>query len=436
MDHVVEKVAPRGLAALALVALLLGGCRPPAIERVDPETPTPAPTATPAPTPHVPWKKLETGKIFNGLQLNATVETEHGGTATLERETPESYAVDIQVRVRVPQPTTTLEGLAELNPRLPELLPALADLVPAAKVSPFFDDLYRLKIDRIQRMLRRLDQLPSRHNFYDVETILELQDPATGRRALLAQGDMDVDMDGSDGDRLPQMEAGWTNYQPMTSYRWPKIGTTPNPFLAARETKLAELEKEFAVKGLPDARNRELSSAIGPLKLEIGDLKAHSFLISATDPYIVIPGSVITQRTPFTPRLGDYCVVIFGGSIYPAIVGDVGPTYKFGEASLRVCREINKRATAYNRPESDLKVTYLYFPGSADPRRGPPDLERIRARCGELLAEIGGHKGELHAWEDLIKPPPTPTPAPSPSPAASPDPSPSPAPAASPSPSP
>lgn len=416
--------------ALGLIACVLAGCRP-AVERAPTATPSPTPEATPIPVPYVPSQRLETGKIFNGLELRTKLETEHGSAPTAERDTPASYAVEVNVRVRVPEPTTTLEGLEKLNPRFSELLPGLPALVSGGKVSPFFDDLYRRKVDRIQRNLRRLDLLPSRHNFYDVETILELQHPETGRRVLLAQGDMDVDMDGSDGDRLPAMEAGWTNYQPMTSYRWSKLGTSPNPFLAARETKLATLEKEYALKGLPEARNRELSAAIGPLRREIGDLKAHSFLISTTDPYVVIPGSVITQRTPFTPRLGDYCVVVHGGALYSAIVGDVGPTYKFGEASLRLARELNQRATAYNRPESDLKVTYLYFPGSAEPASGPPDLEKWHARCEELLKEIGGYQGELHAWENLIKPPPTPTPSPMPMPT----PTPSPTPEASPSPS-
>jgi len=95
-------------------------------------------------------------------------------------------------------------------------------------------------------------------------------------------------------------------------------------------------------------------------------------------------------------------------------------------------------STPYNRPVSDLKVTYLIFPGTADKPFGPPDLDKLQARCEALVKEIGGASVPLHHWENIIPPPPTPTPTPSPSPSLSPAQSPSPggSPAASPSPSP
>jgi hypothetical protein len=56
---------------------------------------------------------------------------------------------------------------------------------------------------------------------------------------------------------------------------------------------------------------------------------------------------------------------------------------------------------------SDLKVSYVVFPGSRNPERGPPDYKQWRERCEELLEEIGG-LGEgyaLHEWQDLLKKP-------------------------------
>jgi hypothetical protein len=133
--------------------------------------------------------------------------------------------------------------------------------------------------------------------------------------------------------------------------------------------------------------------------------------------------------------VGDYAVVVFGDRIYPAIVGDVGPNDKVGEASLRIAQQINALATPYSRPVSDLKVTYLIFPGTADMPFGPPDLEKIQTRCEKLIQEIGGATVPLHHWADLI---PTPTPTPSPTPVSSPSvtPSPNESPTASPSPEP
>jgi len=149
------------------------------------------------------------------------------------------------------------------------------------------------------------------------------------------------------------------------------------------------------------------------LRAEVGTLKKFSFLIGATDPFIVVPGAFMHGRDPVKP--GDYALVVFGDSIYPAIVGDIGPNDKVGEASLRIAKEINTLSTPYNRPVSDLKVTYLIFPETADKPFGPPDLEKLQARCEALLKEIGGASVPLHHWENIIPPSPTPSPVQSPS---------------------
>jgi hypothetical protein len=180
-------------------------------------------------------------------------------------------------------------------------------------------------------------------------------------------------------------------------------------------------------------RNRDLRIGIQRMKAEVESLQRYSFLIAATDPYIVLPG--IFGRAKDAGKVGDYAVVIFGGKIYPALVGDVGPSDKVGEASLRIAKEINALATPYNRPVSELKVTYLIFPGTADTPFGPPDLEKIRARCEKLVQEIGGASVALQRWENLI-PTPTPTPSPTPTPAPSPSATPSPDESATVSPSP
>jgi len=205
---------------------------------------------------------------------------------------------------------------------------------------------------------------------------------------------------------------------------------------------LKHAEDEYALKTTTPERKRELRDAIAELRAEVGTLKKFSFLIGATDPFIVIPGAFAHGQD--APKVGDYALVIFADAVYPAIVGDVGPNDKAGEASLRIAKQINALSTPYNRPVSDLKVTYLIFPGTADKPFGPPDLDKLQARCEALVKEIGGASVPLHHWENIIPPPPTPTPTPSPLPSpdaiptSSPAQSPSPgrSPAASPSPSP
>jgi hypothetical protein len=53
-----------------------------------------------------------------------------------------------------------------------------------------------------------------------------------------------------------------------------------------------------------------LKDASARIKSEIGDLKKYSFLVAATDPFVVLPLSMFGKRTPFSVGIGDYCVVI------------------------------------------------------------------------------------------------------------------------------
>jgi hypothetical protein len=233
---------------------------------------------------------------------------------------------------------------------------------------------------------------------------------------------MDVDADGSDSDRLPVGTGSPANFKPATSYRWEKKSDAPNPYLAGIEARLKRAEDEYALASTTPARKRELRNAIAELRGEAGTLKKFSFLIGAIDPFIVVPGAFTRGPDPVKP--GDHALVVFGDSVYPVIVGDVGPNDKVGEASLRIAKELNALATAYNRPVSDLKVSYIVFPDTADKPFGPPDLEKIHARCETLVNEIGGATVPLHKWENII--PPSPTPSPTPTPSSSPGVTPSP----------
>jgi hypothetical protein len=378
--------------------------------------PTGLPTPEPTPTRPPPIAgKLDTGRLFNGITLHSSVETTPGADATTERTDPESYVLDLKLNARVPVPNRTIEELAKVTPRLPELLPGLSAMTGPDSVSPLFTELYNTKVRMLRENLVRLDLVLSRHNFFDCQTVLQLQHPQTKRKALLLQADMDVDCDGSDGDRMPASLGAPTNFKPFTSFKWNKKTATPNPYLAGTEERLKKAEDEFAAKATTAERKNDLRKAITQLHTEVATLKKFSFLIGTTDPYIVIPGAFTHGRD--AAKTGDYAVVVFGDGIYPAIVGDIGPNDKVGEASFRIAKQVNPQATPYNRPVSDLKVTYLMFPGTADPQFGPPDLEKLAARCQQLVDEIGGASVPLHHWENII---PTPTPSPSPTPSASP----------------
>jgi hypothetical protein len=377
------------------------------------EAATTSPTPEPTPTRPPPiGGKLDTGRLFNGITLHSSVETTPGADASTERVDPESYVLDLKLNARVPTPNRTIDELAKVTPRLPELLPGLAAMAGPDSVSPLFAELYNTKIRMLRENLARLDLLLSRHNFFDCQTVLQLQHPQSHRMALLLQADMDVDADGSDGDRMPVGTGAPTNFKPFTSFKWAKKTPAPNPYLAGTEERLKRAEDEFAARATTPERKRDLRNAITQLSAEVATLKKYSFLIGTTDPYIVIPGAFTHGRD--AAKTGDYAVVVFGDGVYPAIVGDIGPNDKVGEASFRIGKQINPQTTPYNRPVSDLKVTYLVFPGTADPQFGPPDLEKLQDRCQKLVDEIGGATVPLHHWENIIPPPPTPTPSPTP----------------------
>lgn len=356
--------------------------------------------------------------LRSGIPFKTEVNIGKGGIASKERVDDSSYTAFYQLSLRLPSPAKTMAELETSNPDLSKILPGLPALIEKADVSGWFNRLYDNKSARIRRDAHSLNELLTKHNLYDCETILNLRTPA-GQPVFFMQAEMDVVSDGSDGDRLPVMPdtiVNSSNYQPFTSYGWKKRTSTPNPMVAGWEKRVTGGEKELAAPATTAERKAWLRDRIAYLKRGIADLKSRSFLIAEYDPFIVIPVSLLASSDPFAPKVGDYAVVVHGGKIYPSIVGDGGPTFKVGEASLRMALEINPKASPYSRPVSDLKVSYLVFPGSRDPEKGPPDYEKWSQRCGELLTGIGGlgEGYELHVWKDLLAPPPVADPPPAP----------------------
>ena len=369
--------------------------------------------------------------LFSGIGLKTTLIPSQGDTATEERASSEAYSIEMTLKVRIPKPATTMDQIRRLNPNLGNLLPELESLIGQGKVSGFYHYLYDLKEKAILTNLKRLDKLPTRHNFYDLDTLLELEHQTSKQKVLLMQADMDVVSDGSDGDRMPSFDdyiLKSTHFQPSTSYGWPKLTTKQNPVIPKLEDELQEAREKLKSPKLTREEKAALSARIEEIPRITGDLKKRSYLIGQEDPFIVIPSSLRSYkgRNAWTPGIGDYAVVIYGDQLLPAVVGDYGPTVKVGEASLRIGRQLNPQSNPYLRPVSDLKVTYLIFPDSADATRQAPDYAAWRARCRELLGKIGGLGAgySIFEWEDRLKPksalPASPPPESATSPAAAP----------------
>lgn len=369
--------------------------------------------------PYIPnlglGKVTDVRQMRSGIPFISEVEIQQGGLASKERVDEKSYAVRYQLQMKLPTAAKTIDELQVLNPDLSAMLPGMPAHLVEAKVSRWYPLLYENKATRIRKEAHTLNELLTKHNLYDCETILEFE-AANERKVLLMQAEMDVVSDGSDGDRLavmPDEIVDSTHYQPFTSYGWPKATKTPNPIVAGWTKRLAAARVELKDSKTMAERKVWLKDRIDYLDRGIQDMKSRSFLIAEYDPFIVMPINLLTSPISYAPKVGDYAVVIYGKKIYPVIVGDGGPTFKVGEASLRVARELNPKASPYSRPVSDLNVTYIVFPGSRDEKKGPPDYVKWRERCAELLLDLGGLGPgyELHLWEDLLpKPEPEPVP--------------------------
>jgi len=375
-------------------------------------------TSAPPPPPATPELKLgsitDVRNLRSGIPFKTTVNLENGGIASRERIDGASYTARYDLTLRLPAAATSITELEASNPKLATILPGLPALLEHAEVSSWFSKIYQEKITRIRRDATSLNELLTKHNLYDCETILHLRTP-NGRRIFFLQAEMDVVSDGSDGDRLPTMPdkiVNSTHYQPFTSYGWRKKTATPNPMVAGWEARIKIANQELAAATTTADRKTWLRERITYLKRGIEDLKARSYLIAEYDPFIVIPVSLLTSKDAFAPKVGDFAVVVHGEKVYPAIVGDGGPTFKVGEASLRMARELNPKSSPYSRPVSDLQISYVVFPGSREAERCPPDYEKWRQRCHDLLAEMGGLGDgyQLHEWQDLL--PKTEPPAP------------------------
>ena len=382
---------------------------------VEPWTPEEAftmPTITLPPFPPALPEKVEPGRydhinsMTQGLNILSSVQFHGGTTASQDRKALDAYQVQVSLNLRLPQAADG-EGLKIANPKLPELFTRYNDLMSGAKVSQWYQALYLHKQNRVRKEAATLGRLLDRHNYYDTDTILEIEAPDTKRKLLWMQADMDVVSDGSDGDRLPDMPEKVKNsdhYQPMTSYRWRKLGNNPNPLLPHWEERVKKLSKD------KKANAADLQHA----KNVVHDLKKYSFLLAEYDSFIVIPLTLKAgDNEAYRPQLGDYAAVVVDNRVFPAIVGDYGPRFKAGEASLRLARLINPKATPFARPVSHLGVSYIIFPGTKEPENGPIDYNRLNTRVQELLNEMGGltQTAQFQQVDDPLAPKPQPAPA-------------------------
>ncbi len=358
----------------------------------------------------IAWSALALGSVLaQTLPAWVTAEKE---PLKMRRSTPPSYLeVTHMATIARPKALTKPEELEKLNPGLLQAMPALRDLLGTATESPKFKKLYDTKIDSVAGGNIMLE-----HQFFDCATVLNLKNEASGRRAILFQADMDTDTDGTDPVRLSQLkeydDARFSrSFQPLLSYSWNKSAAekAENPFLKYHEQtleKLRGLQKQvdgFAQgdvgsvwQDMKKHLDDQASSLDRRAKYYRSDLMFRRSLIASKDPFIVIPQTWLDEQM----MVGDFAAVIYGGKVYPCLIGDTGPTTKTGEGSTRLCKALNPKASGRVSAVSTPGVTYIVFPGTRT-AKGVPDFTRYQSELQRLLGELGG-LGEgvkVHLWD-------------------------------------
>ncbi len=360
----------------------------------------------------LPREKYDTIKLANGAVIEAEVETSTSTNCALTTAiTPEDYRLHLALHVAIPKPATTLADLTAATSELPQALPNLEEMIPTSSqgekmASPFFNQLFENKTKALQHQLSFLGQLFPKESLYDCQTILKLMNKKNGKCALLVQAIMNVNADGSDGDRNIPLEKLSSFYQPQTNYRWPKNSERINPNLQQTKEQLTQLQLLATTNTTLNLEQKnKLADQIKTKQQTITELQHWSFLIGSADPFIVLPRFMLDSKNAEAANIGDYAVVLHQNKLYPAIVGDIGPSSKIGEASLRLCRAIDPRSGADHRPVSSPHVTYFIFPKSADLPMTAPNYSHWSDRCHQLWNELGGSSSmNWQEWNKLDLP--------------------------------
>jgi len=358
--------------------------------------------------------KKEPQEVISGLPK--WVEGESEPLNLKNSATPAYLQVQKTVSVIRPKALMKIEALEKLNPGLSAALPKMAEMLRTAEVSPKFKSFYDAKISALAA-----GESMSTDDYFDCATVLHLTAPATGRKAVLFQSDMDVDTDGTDPVRLARLQDYddariSRSFQPLLAYSWAQSEgqQAANPFVkyyADTLTKLRALHQQVADEAAHDhgyiwqSMQKQFEETISSLdrraKYYDEDLRTRRSLVGSLDPFIVVPQTWPDRlKLPFSVQVGDFVAVIAGGKVYPCVVGDTGGDAKMGEASLKVAQAINPKASGRNSAADNVTVTYVIFPQTRLAMTAP-DLSLFQKEVARLLEEIGGLGAgtSLHHWQ-------------------------------------
>lgn len=370
--------------------------------------------AVSAPEVLIKRQRLDVNDMLGQDAPKPVVNAVEGSTsATRIRNDGGGLKADVHAELQLPRPLSWSE-LLKTHPALPNLAPWLqaAPGTPEPAISPLFHALYQMKWEETNQ--RMLDGLPAEQaaEFYDLAGAWEL--PAAGKRpTVLALHGVFTYRPSTQPGALVSSPVGnptAVNFLPRTVYRWP--GGTASA--AAEKLKAvlriqSELEREYAISGLPRARNRELEAGLAQRKAELNDLPKWNYLNSQEIIFVSLP--LLFRQYPdyaYSARVGDLALILTKDQAFPAIIGDEISAPHAGQVSeaLYVAQHAPPPAPAVvdpalppappvpapppvtfpDVPPPAESFTILVFTGSAPAEPGPVTAAQLRERVTALLS--------------------------------------------------
>jgi N-acetylmuramoyl-L-alanine amidase len=362
--------------------------------------PVPAPTPVPTPTPlPMPASRRLRSRLLSGNAKLEAVASEHIELTNSSQQREEVGLVQDALNV--------LAGLGG-NYRV--------DVGPIGEFRGFYGPKTRDAVQRFER-----DFHLTVNGIVDAETLLALDDAlirneqgvnpipllspivsgASGYTPPAASASLFAGVDFSKGDAATGAKYR-VAYAAADSDSQLAKSDPSNCRALLKFSKAVYFEAKMAICADGSPRALTIDSPFGQTATAFTFPKVKKGYFNAEEvPYIVLPGKA--SGRDFVGDFGikplDLGVVIAGGQVTPAFYGEVGPTFRIGEASIQVHENLpvkfpwtSSAKTHVRNASVPGEICYLIFPATAVARTPAMSAE------GWLQATLNGAMDEFNKW--------------------------------------
>lgn len=133
---------------------------------------------------------------------------------------------------------------------------------------------------------------------------------------------------------------------------------------------------------------------------QVADALQSDYANAVLLPFVVLPGGLKLPEE-MSWKIGDLALVVWRTNIMPAVVGDLGPGGKFGEASRALLGALHDGKNASTIEEADPASVILLPEMEGDLlKKWPIDPKDLEKRGAAVLARLGG-RGAIRSCSDV-----------------------------------